>query len=72
VHLATRGCGQSADEEIVERRPRVRATAFPTSDHVVTFGNQVGSAPEVEIRKRPAKVGHECLDVGMPPPRLVE
>jgi hypothetical protein len=72
VHLATRGRGQSPNEEIVERWPGMRATAFPTTDHVVAFGNQVGSAPEVEIRKRLAKVGHECLDVGMSAPRLVE
>src|SRR5450432_78961 len=72
VHLATRGRRQSPNEEIVECRPGMRATAFPTSDHVVALGNQVGSAPEVEIRKRLAKVGHECLDIGMSAPRLMK
>ena len=43
----------------------MRSTAFPTADHIIAFGYEVGSAPEIEIRKRFAKIGHECLDVCM-------
>jgi len=43
----------------------MRATAFPTADHIIALGDEVGSAPEIEIRKRFAEIGHECLDVCM-------
>src|SRR5215470_18999224 len=45
THLATRGCRQLANQEVAERRAGMRATAFPTSDHVVTFCDEVPNAP---------------------------
>src|SRR5258705_38172 len=41
----------------------MRAAAFPTADDVVALGNEVGSAPEIEIGERLAKAGHERLDI---------
>src|SRR5450631_1692174 len=46
MHLPARSRWESADEKVVESRPGMRATAFPTTDNVVALGNQVGSAPE--------------------------
>jgi hypothetical protein len=48
------------------------SAAFPTTDRAVTFRNEVGSAPEFEIRKRLAKVRHEGLDVFAAATRLVQ
>src|ERR1700722_10537795 len=49
VHLAAGSCGQTADQEIIVSRPRVSATTFPLTDHVVAFGDQIGRAPEIQV-----------------------
>src|SRR6185503_17654558 len=59
-------------EEVAECRAVVRAAAFPASDDIIAFGDQVRGAPEVEIRKRLAKVLHERLDVGAVATRRVQ
>src|ERR1700682_4615063 len=41
----------------------MRAAAFPTAHHVVALSNQIGIAPEIEIRERLSKTRHERLDV---------
>src|SRR4029077_8717278 len=72
VHLATGRSGKRSHQEITERRTRMSAAAFPLTDDVVTFGDQIGSAPEIQVRKRFAKIRHEGLDVISPPARLVQ
>src|SRR4029077_8996874 len=44
--------GNDPTRKITERRTAKRATAFPTADHMIALGDEVGSAPEIEIRKR--------------------
>jgi hypothetical protein len=39
----------------------VRATAFPLPDYMVALGDQIGSAPEIQIREGGAKLGGEFL-----------
>jgi hypothetical protein len=48
------------------------AATLPLTDDIVTFRNQIGCAPEVQIRKRIAEVGHERLDIDMTATRLVK
>jgi len=63
VHFAA-GCGwQTTDQEVVVSRARVGAATFPLAHHVVTFGDQVGRAPEVQVRERLPKSRHEGLDI---------
>jgi hypothetical protein len=38
-----------------------------TADDIIAVGNEIGSAPKVEIRKRFAEIGHERFDVVMAP-----
>src|SRR5215831_9379911 len=49
-HLAGAG-RQRADGHVVERRTGVGAAAFPLADHVVALGDEVGGAPEVQVRE---------------------
>ncbi|HLZ59655.1 MAG TPA: hypothetical protein VKR06_22120 [Ktedonosporobacter sp.] len=51
-HLSASGGFQRSNEEVVEGRTGVRAAAFPATNHILTLGNQVSRAPEVEVRKR--------------------
>src|SRR5260370_17892620 len=64
-HLAAGRCRQRSHEEIAECWTSVRAAAFPTADYIVALGDEIGSAPEIEVRKCVAKIGHERLDVRM-------
>src|ERR1700691_2374622 len=64
VHLAASRSRQGADQEVPEGRTRVRAATFPLTDDVIALGDQVGSAPEIEIRECSAEIGHERLNVG--------
>src|SRR4051812_10356422 len=48
------------------------AAALPLADDVITLGDQVGGAPELEIGERLAEAGHERLDVVAAPARLVK
>src|SRR6185437_13652759 len=60
-HLAGAG-RQFAERHVVERRAGVRAAAFPLADHVVALGDQVGGAPEVQVRERGAELSRELAD----------
>ena len=48
VHPAAGGGGEVAGQEVTERRPGVSAAAFPATDDMVAFRDQVRRAPEVE------------------------
>jgi cation transport regulator ChaC len=72
AHLAAGRCGQRANQEVAERRSRVRAATFPLTDDVVAFSDEVGGGSELQIRKRRTEVGHERLDVGMATARFVK
>src|SRR2546426_5131683 len=63
MHLPACRGRQRSEKKITESRPRVGAATFPTPDHIVALGDQVGSAPEVEVRKRGPEIGHEGFDV---------
>src|SRR5690348_18073721 len=53
---------QRADRHVVERVPGVGAAALPLADHVVALGDQVGGAPEVQVRERGAELPGERAD----------
>jgi len=56
VHLPT-GCRrQLASEKIAERRSGVGPATFPSTDDMIALGDEIGSAPELEVRKRGAEV----------------
>src|ERR1700730_6127274 len=65
MHLPVGRGRQRSQEKITERRTAVRTTAFPPTDHIIAIGNEIGSTPGIEARKRFAEIGHENLDVGM-------
>src|ERR1700735_3119109 len=48
------------------------AAAFPLSDDVRAFGDQIRDTPEIEVWEGPAEVAHEGLDVIATAARLVE
>ena len=50
----------------------MRAAAFPTSDHAIPFGDQVGGTPKIQIGKRRAEIGYEGFDVFPTATRLVQ
>ncbi len=50
---------QRAHEKIAEGGSGVGATTFPSTDHEVALGDEVGSAPEVEVRESRAELHHE-------------
>src|SRR3981081_2870537 len=56
MHLSPRRRRQRSNQEVPESRTRVSAAAFPTADDIVTLGDQVRSAPEIEIRESHSKV----------------
>src|SRR5258708_22036225 len=60
------GCRwQRPDEEVAEGRAGVRAATFPATNHIVALGDEVRSAPEVEVRERFTQPGPKCLDIRM-------
>jgi len=63
---------QRSNEEIAECRTCLRAATLPTADYIVPLGDEISSAPEVEIRERFVEIGHECLDVLAATVRLVQ
>jgi hypothetical protein len=63
VHLSAGSRGQRPGQKITECRTGVRAATFPLTDDIVALCNQVGRAPEVEVRERPAEVPLEGLNV---------
>src|ERR1700738_999680 len=71
-HLAAGVGRQRSRQEVAERLPGMRSAAFPSTDDVVVFRDEIRSAPEVEIGERLPKVRHKRLDVFTAPARLVE
>src|ERR1700722_427146 len=61
-HRPARCIGKSAHDEIIKSRPRVCAFAHPPAHDHIAFGDEIGRAFNVEIRKRFPKVRHECLE----------
>src|ERR1700745_2555056 len=51
VHLAALRGRKTADQKIVEGAPRVRTSTFPLAHDVVAFGDELGCAPGIEVRK---------------------
>jgi hypothetical protein len=43
---------------------RLRTTAFPPANYIIALGNELGRAPEIEVRKRLSEFGHKRLEVG--------
>ena len=72
VHLSAGSCGQRPGQKITERWTGMRAATFPLTDDIVTLRDQVGRAPEVEVRERPAEVALERLNVRAATARFVE
>src|SRR5262245_36740928 len=72
THLPAGRCGQRADRKVAVGGTRMRAAAVPTTDHVVALGDEVGRAPEVEIRERLAELGHERLHLRAAPARRAQ
>src|SRR5215831_10287280 len=60
-HLAGAGW-QRADGHVVERLAGVGAAAFPLADHIVALGDEIGGAPEVQVRERGAELPGERAD----------
>src|SRR5690349_1596666 len=48
------------------------AAAFPLTDDIVAFRNQVCRAPEIQIGESIAEISHERLDIGMTAARLMQ
>src|SRR3981189_282924 len=71
-HLAAGVGRKRSRQEVAERLPGMRSAAFPSTDDVVAFRDEIRSAPEVEIGERFPKVRHERLDVFMATARFVE
>src|SRR5260221_9242733 len=72
VHLAARRRGPRSDKEVAKGRTGVRAAAFPATNHILTLGNQLSRAPEVEVWERFTKSRHEDLDLLMAPTWLMQ
>ena len=63
--------GRPTDEEI--RKPaRYGCRPLPLTDDIVAFSDEVGRAPEIEVRERRTEIGHEGLDVLVALPRLMQ
>ena len=50
----------------------MRSAAFPLADDIVTIGDQVGGAPEVEVGEGGPEVGHERFDLLATTARFVQ
>src|SRR5271154_2126735 len=72
LHLPAGISRQASDQEVVERGAGMRAASLPATDDVVAFRDQIGCAPEVEIRERLPEVGHEGLDIIVAAAGIVE
>ena len=51
LHFATSVGRKRSHQKIAEGGSGVRAAAFPTADDIITFRDQVGGPPEIEVRK---------------------
>src|ERR1700694_4308963 len=71
-HLAAGVGRQRSRQEVAERLPGMRSAAFPSTDDVVAFRDEIRGAPEVELGERFPKVRHERLDVFTATARFVE
>jgi len=72
MHLAARIGRERSHQEIAEGRSGMSAAAFPLTDDIIAFRNEVGRAPEIQIGKGIAEIGHERLDTCMTAARLME
>src|SRR5271157_4841723 len=54
-HLPAGRRRKGADEKVAKGGSGVRAATLPTTNHIVAFGDEVGSTPEVEVGKRLAE-----------------
>src|SRR5208337_750981 len=72
VHRPARVGGQSTGQEVVEGRTGVSTAALPLADDVVSLGDEVSRAPEVEIGERCTEIGHEGLYVAATFPWFVQ
>src|ERR1700750_560991 len=48
------------------------AAAAPAANYIVSLGDKICGAPEVEVWERFAEIGHECLNVLAATPRFVQ
>src|SRR5262249_12321743 len=55
AHFLARALWQGTDGQIAEGSPGVRATTFPLPDHVVPLRDEVGGAPEIQVRESSTK-----------------
>src|SRR4051812_17454841 len=62
-HLPARARRERTLKKVTEGRAHVRATADPTTDDVVAFGDELRSACETQIGERFAERGHERLHI---------
>jgi hypothetical protein len=62
-HLAAGVGRQRSRQEVAERLPGMRSAAFPSTDDIVAFRDEIRSTPEVEIGECFPKVRHERSDV---------
>src|SRR5262245_45059149 len=53
-------------------RTDVCAATLPSANHIVILGDKIGRTPEIQVRKRFAKPGHERLDILAAAARLVQ
>jgi hypothetical protein len=72
LHLPAGVSRQASDQEVIESGTGMRAASLPATDDVVAFRDQVGCAPEIEIRECLPEVGHEGLDVIATPAGFVQ
>src|SRR5271170_7696735 len=62
-HLPAGRRRKGAGEKVAEGGSGARAAALPTTNHIVPFGDEVGSTPEVEVGKRLAEPHDEVPNV---------
>jgi hypothetical protein len=51
-HLPAGRRRKGAGEKVAEAGSGVRAATLPTTNHIVAFGDEIGSTPEAEVGKR--------------------
>src|SRR5215469_8443337 len=71
VHLPARRRRERADEEISESGSGVRTAALPSAHDIITLGDEIGGAPEVQVRERGPETLHEVPHVLATPTRRV-
>src|SRR5215813_11594724 len=59
VHLPAGRSREAADQEVVEGWTSMDTPAFPLTNDIVAFGDEIRRAPEIEIRECGTEIGHE-------------